>query len=319
VIWIGVLTVGAAACGTAPASPVLLSQTQESAVPTATLQAVVRPTPTPVFEVVTVVGEHELRQPFDVAVDEAGNLFVTDTGRVHKFGPDGTILAQFGDEGEEALQLAGGLALDAAGNVYVADALAHAIKKFNAQGDYLGRFGKHGQDDGDLDNPMDIALDAQGNLYISEKGNRRVQVLDAQGRFLRKFGQEGRGRLRDPRSITFDGQGNVYVVDLAEAAVHKYTAGGEYVLTFEPGRGGDTFLLLRSIAVDDRGRAFVIDGRNARILQYDTEGKYKRIFGGGGRDVGQFANPEGITVDADGRIYIADRDNHRVQILRMLD
>jgi DNA-binding beta-propeller fold protein YncE len=79
-----------------------------------------------------------------------------------------------------------GLALDGAGNVYVADVSNDRIQVFDPEGRFLRKWGSRGQEDGQFWLAWALAIDGDGNVYVADDGNRRIQVFDPQGRFLRK-------------------------------------------------------------------------------------------------------------------------------------
>lgn len=115
--------------------------------------------------------------PQDVAVDATGNVFVVDDYRVVKYTSSGVVLGQWGSEGTGVGQfdLPGGICVDAAGNVYVADTGNHRIQKFSNTGTFLTQWGSFGTGAGQFRFPADVAVDDSGGVYVSDQSNSRIQ------------------------------------------------------------------------------------------------------------------------------------------------
>ena len=199
----------------------------------------------------------QLNAPTGIAMDSAGNIYFCDTRnhRVRKIGTDGKIqtIAGTGEKGETGdggsaleakLNSPTGVAVDAAGNVYIADQMNHRIRKVDTSGiittvagtglpGYSGNGGLATK--AQLFYPCCIALDAQGNLFIADRTNNRVRRVDAAagtislaagtGRFGDDF--DGRpadqARLRFPMGLAADPQGRIYFSDNANSRVKLLT------------------------------------------------------------------------------------------------
>ena len=161
-----------------------------------------------------------------------------------------------------------------------------------------------------------LAQDSSGNLYVLHRNLEidPVIVADPAGNILRSFGQ---GLNVWPHGIRIDDEGNVWTVDSTSSVVLKFTAEGELLLRievgelFDPGR--------RSCAASDvafglNGHVYVSDGYcNSRVVEYDAAGNKVRQWGGPGNGPGEFNLLHAIAVNAAGNIYVADRENGRVQ------
>jgi len=143
-------------------------------------------------------------QPIDVAIDNLGNVWVTNMNSgiappLLKFDSTGKYLASFGSWGSGNGQIATPipfsveLAIDAQGNVYVTDGGNNRVEKFDSQGNYLSQFGSFGTGNGQFNAPTGIAIDAQGNIYVTDVVNERVEKFDANGNYLSQFGSSGTG------------------------------------------------------------------------------------------------------------------------------
>jgi DNA-binding beta-propeller fold protein YncE len=127
----------------------------------------------------------QFRDPEGIAVAPDGTLYVADTGnhRVQKFHADGTFVSKWGRNGGDGTAGTGdgefnrpkGVAVDAAGNVFVTDSDNHRVQKFTADGTFLTKWGSEGTGDGQFRNPRGIAVDAAGNVYVADQLNNRIQ------------------------------------------------------------------------------------------------------------------------------------------------
>ncbi len=162
-----------------------------------------------------------------------------------------------------------------------------------------------------------IALDKDGNVWIHTRANPMVQVYAPDGRYLRGWKEEDSRAV--PHGIAFDGAGNVWLVDVGLHNVRKYTPEGKLLLTLgvtgEAGNDDKHFNRPTGIAFAPNGDIFIADGYgNSRIVRLDADGRYKNAWGTLGVEPGNFSLPHAVAVDSKGRVYVADRNNIRVQV-----
>jgi len=162
-----------------------------------------------------------------------------------------------------------------------------------------------------------LALDsARGLIYELQRGDKAdpVLVLDREGKVLRSW---GKGSYKIPHSIRVDPAGNVWTVDAAASLVIKYSPAGETLMTISVGEQPETrsaFNGTTDIAFGPNGRLFIADGYgNARVLEYSPGGKRVREWGKPGTGPGEFKLPHSIQIDENGVVYVADRENGRIQ------
>lgn len=142
-----------------------------------------------------------LVQPQGIEIDAGGNIYVsnaypfTNGFNIVKFDASGNYLNSFGSAGSGDGQFSDpeGMAFDAAGDIYVADAGNNRVQKFDAGGNYISQFGSQGSGDGQFRAPLAIAFDTTGKIYVTDDANNRVQVFDANGNYLSQFGSQGTG------------------------------------------------------------------------------------------------------------------------------
>jgi len=251
--------------------------------------------------------------PTAVAVDGAGNVYIADqeNERVRRVATNGTIVTiagtgtpGFGGDGGPAtaadLNTPRGLAVDAAGNLYIADTGNNRIRKVDAGGTITtiagtgaGGYGGDGgpADAATLSAPHGLALGGDGSLYISDTGNSRVRRL-----------------LVDGTIVTVAGRGGA-----------RYSGDGGPAVKAE-------LNLPASVAVDRAGDLYIADTENDRVRVVDSSGAITTVAGGTAGRAGMgdggpaaqagLARPTGVAIGADGRLYIADTDDNRVRVVR---
>ena len=164
-----------------------------------------------------------------------------------------------------------------------------------------------------------VAVDPADNVYVFNRGTHPMIVFDRDGNILRTWGD---GVFANPHAVTVGPDESLYCVDNGDHTVRKFTTDGKLLMTLgtpgtsAPPMSGDPFCKPAHLAVDPRnGDLYVADGYcNASVHKYTPDGKYLFSWGESGTDAGQFNIVHNIAVDADGWVYVADRENHRVQI-----
>lgn len=154
-----------------------------------------------------------------------------------------------------------------------------------------------------------------GITWLLQRGDQAAPVLavDTQGRVVHAF---GKGLFRTPHSIRLDPDGNVWTVDAGSSRVIQFSPDGQELLHFDvsPTVPDKPFTGPTDIAFA-KGRVFITDGyANARVLEYTMEGRKVREWGTPGAGPGQLHLPHAIVADEDGRLYVADRENGRIEV-----
>ena len=215
----------------------------------------------------------------------------------------------------------GGMAVDASGNVYVADYGNHRVQKFTSTGAYVAQWGTHGSGNGQFNGPEGVAVDAGGNVYVADFGNNRIQKFTGTGVYLTQWGSfgSGAGQLNCPLGVAVDASGNVYVADNLNGRIQKFTDTGAYLTQW----GNGLFNGPTGLAVDASGNVYVGDTGHSGIhhncvQKFTASGVYLTQWGTEGSGDGQFAGPSyggpwEVAVDASGSVYAVDHGNHRVQ------
>ncbi len=308
----------------------------------------------------------KLNAPAGVAVDSAGNLYIADSAnhRIRKVDPAGTITtvagtgaAGFaGDNGPAAsarLNNPSGVALDSAGNLYIADFNNHRVRRVDPSGiittvagnGSIGYAGDNGPAiSARLNYPSGVAVDTKGNLYIADLYNQRVRKVDSNGiittsagngtiAYAGDHGPATSAGLYLPRGVAVDDAGNLFIAEQVNLRIRKVDAATGLITTVAgsgmPGYGGDGGPAVKAqlyypygVAVDGAGDLYIADFYNQRIRKVDPSGIITTVAGNGmpgyAGDNGPATSarlyyPNGVAVDSTGSLYIADTNNFRVR------
>ena len=164
-----------------------------------------------------------------------------------------------------------------------------------------------------------VATDSQDRVYVFNRGEHPMIVFDSEGNFIKSWGE---GVFTRAHGLTFAPDGTLYCTDDGDHTVRQCTLDGEVLMTIgTPGQaadlyGGQPFNRCTHVAIDPRtGDLYVSDGYgNARVHKYSPDGKLLFSWGEPGTDPGQFNIVHNIATDGNGYVYVADRENHRVQV-----
>jgi DNA-binding beta-propeller fold protein YncE len=162
-----------------------------------------------------------------------------------------------------------------------------------------------------------VAVDNKGTIYLLQRGDKADPVIavNRDGRVLRSW---GKGLDKIPHSIRVDPDGNIWTVDAQSSTVYKFTPDGSILMRIDvggqPENSRNPFCGTTDIAFAPNGHLLISDGyANARILEYTADGHRIREWGSKGTGPGEFRLPHGIAVDEKGVIYVADRENGRIE------
>lgn len=263
-----------------------------------------------------------LGQPFGIAVDSKGKVYVADekVGAIFIFDTQTKAVELIKNGLQAKFDLITGLAIDDSDRLFVADANLHHVVVFNP---------KHAVEaiiTGSMDQPVGLAIDNENRfLYVADSGRDQILVYDADTyKLLRNIGTAGKnhtltepGQFSRPVGVAVDSDGNLYVTDTFNNRVEVFDADGEFVSTFGKAGDGPGFLArAKGIAIDCDGHIWVVDSMQNRVQVFNREGKLLIWFGGSGLLPGQMSVPVGIAIDKDNRVFTTEQYPGRLQMFR---
>ncbi|MFI5096581.1 MAG: NHL repeat-containing protein [Candidatus Acidiferrales bacterium] len=244
-----------------------------------------------------------LYAPYRVVADRAGNVYIADyyNNRIRKVDTSGTIttVAGTGTQGYNGdgipastaqLNFPSAVAVDASGNIYIADTWNNLIRKIDTSGmistiagtGFPGVLGDGGPaTSAQVYQPIGLAVDSLGNVYIADFGNSKIRKVDTSGTI---------NTIAGTGSIGNSGDGGP-----ATAAFLNQPTG---------------------VAVDRAGNVYIADNQNSRVRKVDTSGTITTIVSTSTSGISALFFPEDVAVDAAGHVYIADNNNMRILELR---
>lgn len=268
-------------------------------------------------------------QPFDVASDGRGRLFVSDTALRDVLVLDlneGRLRRLQGDPQREWLYFKTPLALacDRSGGVYVSDMVEGKIYYFGPDERLRFAFGN-----GELKRVTGLAVDDdRQRVYAVDTPSNRVFVYSLSGEKLATWGERGTapGAFNFPLDVDVDAQGDVYVLDALNFRVQVFDPQGRYLREFgEIGKQLGGFQLPKGLALDGDGNVYVTDSRAHRMLIFSSRGELLQVVGGY-RRIGQdgiapggMNLPSGVDIDGRNSIWVVDTLNRAVQRFQYLD
>jgi sugar lactone lactonase YvrE len=312
----------------------------------------------------------EMTIPYNIATDATGNVYLADilNNRVRKIDAVSGLMTtvagtgyagyddSFGGDGGPAtaalINNPSAVAIDNAGNIYVADNTNGRIRKVNAAGIISTIAGNGGPtyngDNGPavlaaLESPVGVAVDNAGNVFVADQQNSRIRKIDAAGIIHTVAGTGTSGfsgdggaaiyaRINAPNDVAVDLEGNLYIADFNNHRIRKVDTAG--IITTIAGTGaagpaGDggaatdaSLNYPAGVKVDASGNVYIADYENNKVRVVNTAGIITTVAGTGVRGFsgdGGLASaaklywPTGVALDASNQLFIADAKNYRIR------
>jgi len=262
--------------------------------------------------------------PVGVSLTSGGDVLVTDMGmhRIERCPPTPRppaaslpALEVWGGPpaSSETSKLASprGAALTAGGTLYVADSGNSRISR-NVSGVWQQPWLGYGSEPGRLKGPTAVAVDATG-VIIADTANHRLAFFDGDGGFRSIVGTfgAGPGQFKSPGGVVVHADGDILVADTANNRIQRLAPDGSFVASI----GADVLSAPRGLAFTADGILLVADSGSDRIARFAEDGTLLGWYGSSGSGTGQFNGPTDVSVDPSGGLWVADRDNQRIQKL----
>jgi len=268
--------------------------------------------------------------PVDICAAENGDIYILDAGlnKILIFNKDLVPISVL--HKSNGLKNPVSIAVDNKGMIYISEILHNEKRKGHiAILDPLGRKKKvlHFEGFPEAENfvAADIAIDEGGNLYLAGGTSGPLIILSGDGRFIRaiqpvEHTESGEESKADVARVALKDD-LIYLLSEWHGHVYLYTKGGEKTKVFGK-KGGSPGKLSRAqgLAVDPiEGKTYVMDYLRHTILLFDASGTFVREYGGEGWDPGWFSYPRDICLDKQGRLFVADTFNKRIQVFQTRD
>jgi len=247
-----------------------------------------------------------------VVQDEWGNLG-EDSIIIYVGEPPLELIIGKQGHGDGELRLPTDVSIDTVGLIYISDTQNDRIQVYNASGNFLYKWGKHGRENGEFKQPS-FSLICENKIYIADTYNNRFQIFTLLGYYLNSMGEKGHqpGNFNHTSGVDFY-DNYLYLADIHHHQIHKYTKDGIYKSSFgeygsEPGQLNQS----HGLTIIDTF-IYVADKQNNRVQKFTISGTLKRVIGTEGSEDGQFSHPIDIVVDSDSCFYVTDYHNNRFQ------
>jgi serine/threonine protein kinase/sugar lactone lactonase YvrE len=295
--------------------------------------------------------------PNNIAVDKAGNVYVADTANntIRKIAPNGLVTTLAGLAGSHGsadgvgsqarFWAPFGIAVNDAGNLFVADTANNVIREITPNGvtsTLAGAAGHPGSKDGmgseaQFRNPWGVTVDSLGNVLVADMSNNTIRKITPAGAVTTLAGQAGisgnvnglgnTARFNHPFAVAVDSANNIYVSDTANNAIRKITPSGtvvtiaglpDYVGNADGNGNNARFSAPQGLAVDSSGNIYVADTGNNVIREITPAGTVKTLPARAdvavtAKNGAELNSPQGVALDGAGNIYVADTGNQVVR------
>jgi sugar lactone lactonase YvrE len=298
--------------------------------------------------------------PWGIAIGDSATIFVTDLGNhtVRAVSQAGVVTTFAGTAGQVGsangvgpaarFYSPAGLAIDAAGNLFVSEALAHTIRKITPSATvslHVGGYLSPGTADGStslarFNGPLALTITAADTIYVADSGNHAIRAISVAWVVSTPAGAPpvagstnatgSAARFNRPDGLAVDASGNLYVADRVNHVIRRITSAGQVTtLAGNAGSAGSTdatgsaarFRLPYAVTVDASGVIYVADSSNHAIRRITAGGVVTTLAGlagsagsaDGSGTAARFSGPMGIAVDAAGTVFVADSNNHTIR------
>lgn len=271
-----------------------------------------------------------LNQPRDIAMDDEGFIYITDTlnNRIVKLDSEGKFILSWGTEGILPGQFKNPVALDISAEwdgfeyrnyVYVVDHYNHRIQKFDVNGIFITEWGEKGnaEEIGKLKYPLGIAIYSPRNgveyptIYVADSCNRQVRIFSPSGTEVGKWQDLS---LSNTFKISVNASNYVYIVDEYKNVIRYYNKNGNFLGQWgDFGSANGSLSSPSDIDFDSNGNVHILDTGNFRVQNFTSSGIFHNSWGEFGFEAGKFFSASGVLIDNENNFYVVDKYNYRIQ------
>jgi DNA-binding beta-propeller fold protein YncE/tetratricopeptide (TPR) repeat protein len=269
-------------------------------------------------------GKSEFRDLRDIAMDEAGNLYLSDdenrkvvaiTLESAETGPDlspATLLDRFTVKGPAAKFAFKADVFSVTPDNKVVAWMPEAREIVLLDGGTKKTLVREGKLQGQVRAPRGIYVDAKGMIYVADTGNDRVQIFNPDGTYSNMFGDSGSGdgEFRSPSSVAVNAKGNIYVADTKNRKIKAFSPDGIFLFAAGPELGNVVLQSPVAVRCDENKNVYILDSVLKKVIVTDAMGKFLRIWD----DSGNLQDPASLAYDGKGFFYILDRGAYNVKI-----
>lgn len=256
----------------------------------------------------------------------AEGIFVFSSGQGHNVtvmqGEDKLrVFGKCGIMEEDDMLSPAGVAFNQGGEMLVAN--HYNLKKFSLEGKFLGQVGdyKKPDDDATLSGPAGMTIGKDGRVYVVETAKNRVKIFNSDLSFHSTFSMAdkrlGPGHLNNPMDVASNSRGEIFVADLSNNVIQVFSPDGEFLFKFgKQGHGLGCIQTPIAVAVDPQDYVYVASGTGSiSVFEISgTEAKFVKAFGTYGAEVGKFSAIKAMHVDREGKLYVGEMGNKRIQV-----
>ena len=204
--------------------------------------------------------------------------------------------------------------------VYTLELTNHRVQKFTPDGKFILKWGF--EDTGGRGaerTPHQLTVDYNGYVYLTDTNGHQILKFDENGKFIQSYGSKGstEGKFLEPHGIVFDSNNTMYVTDMKNSRVQVFDKDFNFIRqwgSFGTGPGQFSGTIPGIDYYEKEDLVFVDDKRSTNFQVFDENGKSISKYGSKGKQDGQFNRPEDIAIDPEGKVFVADTGNSRIQV-----
>ncbi len=263
----------------------------------------------------------QFKKPQAVATDSFGLIYVADTfnQRIQYFSPGGVYLGQINTPDKPT-----DLTTDSRRNIYALMPTIRKIIKYSPEGKTLNSFSGSFRGKEYLTRAACLTVDDKGDLYFTEQSEHSLKKINEFDSVLLSFGSEGSGigQLDQPRGIAVDSKGQIFIADNRNSRVQVFQASGNNKPVLSPATTRPAYVDVSRVINAERAiidldysepnkTLYALSDKNNHLIVIDTMNK---VVGRKGKKSGEFSSPGAVHVDSNGKVYVADSRNNRIQV-----